>query len=355
MGMATACQATGHAPRDSASWPASHRDDGGSATDGDRGSRTHGAGACLAPAVVESPDERARVPPRSPRDRVPRVQRPRASPTQVPGHVTVRDPGDARPTSGCNCLGVSFCPDLHVSDLLLVDGDGRGRRRRGSAQPAGVRDPLGDPPRRGPTWIAGRARPRASHGTTIRQPGSTDARSHHAGRMRLLRGPRRLRRIRRRRPRQLRTVERLGRALGDGKAMIHQNHGLITVGTTLDEAALVVGRHGTLVPRSSCSPRPHGTPTVIPAERRRDVTGRVGGSHYRPAGSRTSSCSRSSACPALLVLPPGSFGAPLPPRRSAILDRSVYDVKGRWPATPSATMDRRRQAANSVDTIYRLV
>jgi ribulose-5-phosphate 4-epimerase/fuculose-1-phosphate aldolase len=72
--------------------------------------------------------------------------------------------------------------------------------------------------------------------------------------------------------------ERLGRAFGSGKAMIHRNHGLLTVGTTVDEAAWWL-----VAMERSC--RIHllahaaGTPHVIPPDVAR-AAGKISGSHY---------------------------------------------------------------------------
>ena len=50
--------------------------------------------------------------------------------------------------------------------------------------------------------------------------------------------------------------KRIGAALGDTKAVILRNHGLLTVGHSVDAAVVVVHHHGADAARRSCSPRP---------------------------------------------------------------------------------------------------
>ena len=72
----------------------------------------------------------------------------------------------------------------------------------------------------------------------------------HAGRLRVLRGPRPLRRLHRRRARP-RGGQAHRHALGDNKAVILRNHGLLTVGHSRRRSGLVVHHDGPLVPRAA--------------------------------------------------------------------------------------------------------
>ncbi len=61
----------------------------------------------------------------------------------VAGHITARDP-ERLDHFWVNPFGMSF-RHVRVSDLILVNHDGRGRRGLGRAQPRRVRPPLRHP------------------------------------------------------------------------------------------------------------------------------------------------------------------------------------------------------------------
>ena len=150
----------------------------------------------------------------------------------VAGHITARDP-EHLDHFWVNPFGMNFS-HIRVSDLILVndrgevvEGDADGQHRR-------VRDPLArstppDPtssPRRTPTRSTA-SRGRRSAGCSIRSR-RTCARSTTTTRCSTTT------------PAWCSTLEegkRIAHALGDNKAVILRNHGLLTVGHSVDEAA----------------------------------------------------------------------------------------------------------------------
>ena len=188
------------------------------------------------------------------------------------GHVTVRDP-ETPDLFWVNCLGVSFSR-ITRHDLLLVDGDGRVVRGDGLlSRPAFA---IHSAIHRARPDVVAAAHAHAIHGTTFASLGrpldpiTQDACAFYGDHVvfdeydGVVLDPS--------------YGERLGRAFGEGKAMIHQNHGLITVGTTVDEAAwwLVAMERSC---RIQLLAEAAGTPTTIPPAVARE-TGKVSGSHY---------------------------------------------------------------------------
>ena len=212
------------------------------------------------------------------------------------GHVTVRDP-EAPDHFWVNCLGVSFAR-ISRSDLLLVDGDGVVVAGEGLlSRPAFA---IHSAIHRARPDVVAAAHAHAIHGTTFASLGrpldpiTQDACAFYEDHVVydeydgvVL---------------DASYGERLGRAFGDGKAMIHQNHGLITVGKSVDEAAwwLVAMERSC---RVQLLAEAAGTPKVIPSEVARE-TGRLGGSHYS-GWLAYQLLLEELGMPGSLVLPPG--------------------------------------------------
>jgi ribulose-5-phosphate 4-epimerase/fuculose-1-phosphate aldolase len=188
------------------------------------------------------------------------------------GHVTVRDPEEPD-LFWVNSLGVSFAR-IAVHDLLQVDGDGAIVSGNGVlSRPAFA---IHSAIHRARPDVVAAAHAHALHGTTFASLGrpldpiTQDACAFYEDHVVydeydgvVL---------------DASYGERLGHAFGDGKAMIHQNHGLITVGKTVDEAAwwLVALERSC---RIQLLAEAAGKPTVIPSDVARE-TGRLSGSHY---------------------------------------------------------------------------
>ena len=150
----------------------------------------------------------------------------------VAGHITARDPGNPD-RFWVNPFGVHF-GQIRVSDLILVDDKGEVVRRRLPGEHRCVRDPFA-----GSRGASGRGGGGARaldvrQGVVLARP---PARSDHAGRLRVLRRPRAVRRLYRRGVRDVAKATASRKALGSRKAVILRNHGLLTVGRTVDEAA----------------------------------------------------------------------------------------------------------------------
>src|SRR5437868_12486251 len=96
--------------------------------------------------------------------------------------------------------------------------------------------PLPSTPRS--TRLARTCMPRVTHPASMEKHSQFWPRAQHddSGRNALQQVPRRVRQLRRRRVGQG-GGKRIAKALGNGKAVILQNHGLLTVGGSVDEAA----------------------------------------------------------------------------------------------------------------------
>ena len=148
----------------------------------------------------------------------------------VAGHITARDP--ERPDHfWVNPFGLSF-GHITVPDLILVndhgevvEGDRPLNRRPSPSTPRCTRP--------APTSCR-RPRPLALRQVVV--VAGPAPRSDHPGCLRLLRGPRSLRRLHRRGARH-QEGKRIAYALGGHKAVILRNHGLLTVGHRVEEAA----------------------------------------------------------------------------------------------------------------------
>ncbi len=188
------------------------------------------------------------------------------------GHVTVRDPAQPE-LFWVNRLGISFAR-IARDDLLLVDGDGRVVSGDGLlSRPAFA---IHSAIHRARPDVVAAAHVHALHGTTfsslgrLLDPITQDACAFYDDHVVFA---------------EYDGVvldadygDRLGRAFGDGKALIHQNHGLITVGTSVDEAAwwLVAMERSCRIQLLAAAA---GTPTTIPPDVAR-ATGKVSGSHF---------------------------------------------------------------------------
>ena len=114
----------------------------------------------------------------------------------VAGHITARDP-EHTDHFWVNPFGMSFS-HIRVSDLILVNDKGEVVEGDAAVNARCVRDPLAGP--RGPS----RRRGGRAHALDLRQVvvhAGPATRPAHAGRLRVLRRPRRVRRLHRRRPR----------------------------------------------------------------------------------------------------------------------------------------------------------
>ena len=149
-----------------------------------------------------------------------------------PGHITARDP-ELTDHFWVNPFGMHF-GHIRVSDLMLVDHDGEvveGDRPVNQAafaihsQVHAAR----------PDVIARRALPLdVRQVVVVARPA---ARPDHAGRVRVLRRPRAVRRLHRRRARPRGGQAHRARARRRTRRSILRNHGLLTVGHSVDEAA----------------------------------------------------------------------------------------------------------------------
>ena len=150
----------------------------------------------------------------------------------VAGHITVRDP-EHTDHFWVNPFGMSF-KHIKVSDLILVNHEGTGGRGPLPRQPGRVRDPLDGPPGHGRTWSP----PRTATRCTAR-------RCRRSARC-WSRSPRTRARSTRTTPSSTTTpvscsrprrASRIAQTLGSHKAVILRNHGLLTVGDSVDAAA----------------------------------------------------------------------------------------------------------------------
>jgi ribulose-5-phosphate 4-epimerase/fuculose-1-phosphate aldolase len=150
----------------------------------------------------------------------------------VAGHITARDP-ELTDHFWVNPFGMSF-RHVRVSDLILVSHTGEVVEGNRPVNPAAFAIHSAVHAAR-PDVIAA-AHAHSVYGKAWSSLGRL-ARSHHPGRLRLLRGPHRVRGGRRRHRARGGGGQGAGLALGPHKATIHRNHGLFTVGHTVDEAA----------------------------------------------------------------------------------------------------------------------